>query len=235
MMVLNAPVDGAYWCRAAPVSASALQKHWLLRPGALTDGLRSVGRLHLRVLREARVSASADEAVALGERVGAPLWVREVLMTIDGTAVVAARSLARLAATHGVWQGMRRLRTRPLADMLYHDRRIIRSRFAVARLQRPLAFYATLRRIKPDCDSSGRLLARRSVFWRDGQPLLVAECFLPDFWRLLDQSLACSSILTAKLALCLHRIQSRVGWLPGRARTGGQFAQLGQGSEALIA
>jgi len=187
MMVLNTPVDGACWRSRAPVSATPLQKHWLLRPGALTDGLRSVGGLHLRVLREARVSASADEAAALGVTVGAPVWVREVLMAIDGTAVVAARSLAQLTATYGVWQGMRRLRARPLADMLYHDRRITRSRFAVARLQRPLAFYATLRRINPDWDVLGGLFARRSVFWRDGQPLLVAECFLPTFWQLLDQ------------------------------------------------
>jgi len=190
MMLLNAPVDGGCWRSGAPLSATPLQKYWLQRPGALTDGLRSVGRLHLRVLREARVSASPDEAAALGVAVGAPVWVREVLMAIDGTAVVAARSLARLAATHGVWQGMRRLRARPLADMLYHDRRITRSRFAVARLQRPLAFYATLRRINPDWDVPGGLLARRSVFWRDGQPLLVAECFLPDFWRLVDQTYA---------------------------------------------
>jgi len=188
MMLLNAPVDGGCWRSGAPLSATPLQKHWLQRPGALTHGLRSVGGLHLRVLREARTSASRDEASALGVTVGAPVWVREVLMSLDGTAVVAARSLARLAATHGVWQGMRRLRARPLADMLYHDRHITRSGFAAARLQRPLAFAATLRRINPASAAQGsRLLARRSVFWRDGQPLLVAECFLPAFWRLLDQ------------------------------------------------
>ena len=31
---------------------------------------------------------------------------------------------------------------------------------------------------------TARVWARRSVFWRMGQPLLVAECFLPGFWTL---------------------------------------------------
>jgi chorismate--pyruvate lyase len=31
---------------------------------------------------------------------------------------------------------------------------------------------------------AARVWARRSVFWRMGQPLLVAECFLPGFWTL---------------------------------------------------
>jgi len=180
----TAPSTARHWRSHAPVSATALQKSWLLRPGALTDALRSVGALQLQVLREARVSVPPDEASALGVTAGAPVWVREVLMTLDGTAVVAARSLTRLATTHGVWQGMRRLRARPLADMLYHDRRIARSPFAMARLQRPLAFDAVLRHLNLGWMERGRLLARRSVFWRDGQPLLVAECFLPDFWRM---------------------------------------------------
>uniref|UniRef100_UPI0028AE0CA6 chorismate lyase n=1 Tax=Achromobacter insolitus TaxID=217204 RepID=UPI0028AE0CA6 len=37
-----------------------------------------------------------------------------------------------------------------------------------------------------DCDG-GRIWARRSVFWRQGQPLLVAECFLPAFWDLVAE------------------------------------------------
>jgi len=184
----TAPSTARHWRSHAPVSATSLQKRWLLRPGALTDGLRQLGALQLQVLREIRASAPPDEASALGVTAGAPVWVREVLMTLDGTAVVAARSLTRLAATHGVWQGMRRLRARPLADMLYHDRRIVRSPFAVARLQRPLAFDAALRHLNPDWLEPGRLLARRSVFVRTGQPLLVAECFLPGFWRLLRSS-----------------------------------------------
>ena len=69
---------------------------------------------------------------------GAPVWIREVLMSVDGVDSVPARSLTPLAASHGAWQGMRRLRT--LADMFYHDRTVIRSPFACRRLARPCPF-----------------------------------------------------------------------------------------------
>jgi len=180
-----APVYTSFWCDAVVPSLSIQQKHWLLRPGALTDGLRRLGRLDLRVIREYSCGAPPDEAAGLHLSARTPVWVREIVMSVDGTDVVAARSLTPLAASHGVWQGIRRLRSRPLADMLYHDHSITRSPFAIARLCAPLAFYAALRR-HPDSETIAphhKLLARRSVFWRYGQPLMVAECFLPSFWN----------------------------------------------------
>jgi chorismate--pyruvate lyase len=103
-------------------------------------------------------------------------------MRLGGQDCVVARSLTPLGSSHGVWQGIRRLRTRPLADMLYHDASIRRSDFEVARLGRRSALFQTVQRnlARP---VTLPLLARRSVFWRSGQPLLVTECFLPEFWR----------------------------------------------------
>jgi len=178
----SAPVYAPFWRSVVPPSLPLLQKHWLLRPGALTDGLRRLGRLDLRVVREYACGAPPDEAVGLRRPARAPVWVREVLMSVDGVDAVAARSLTPRTASHGVWQGIRRLKSRPLADMLYHDRTITRSPFAIARLRTPLAFYTALR--PSDLAQAARpgLLTRRSVFWRDGQPLMVAECFLPGFW-----------------------------------------------------
>src|SRR5690606_39185457 len=82
-----------------------------------------------------------------------------------------------------------RLSTRPLADMLYHDRSIERSAFVCRRLAAPVPFHATARRAQPG--AAGALWARRSAFWRNGQPLLVAECFLPAFWRDVERQPAC--------------------------------------------
>ena len=114
-----------------------------------------------------------------------PIWSREIIMAINGTDSVFARSFTPLQASHGLWQGMRRLQTRPLADMLYHDAQITRSRFFACRLtdQQPLYRSARLF-LGAACPPATKMLARCSVFWRLGQPLLVAECFLPDFWQL---------------------------------------------------
>jgi chorismate--pyruvate lyase len=154
--------------------------------------------MSLRVLAEYPQAARADEAHALRLDRGTPVWVREVMMSIDGLDCVVARSLTPMRASRSTWQGMRRLRTRPLADMLYHDRTVRRSAFECRRLAPGVPFHATARDAVTDPGASpadagtrpaaetphdvGRILARRSVFWRHGQPLLVAEGFLPGFW-----------------------------------------------------
>jgi len=165
-------------------SLPPVQKNWLLRPGALTVGLRGLGTLHLRVTRETATGLMPQEAALLNCPVGSAVWVREVLMSINGCDSVFARSFALLRDTWGVWQGMRRLRSRPLADMLYHDARIVRSPFCVARLGRQDPAYRALLRTLPGIAVPAQaVLARYSIFHRQARPLLVMECFLPAFWQ----------------------------------------------------
>ncbi len=173
------------WLAGPPPLLSRAQRHWLFRPGALTAGLRQLGRVRLEVLAEYAEGARADEACAMRIAAGSPVWVREVLMSIDGVDGVPARSLTPLRASHGPWQGMRRLSTRPLADMLYHDRTVQRSPFACRRLSPEVPFHATAAHVlaaRPGARAD--VWARRSVFWRLGEPLLVAEGFLPAFWEI---------------------------------------------------
>lgn len=193
------------WMTAPAPSASRLQRQWLTHPGALTQGLRTLGVLTLRVLSEKVCRASPDEATRLGLPTGHALWQREVCMSILGVDCVVARSVTPLDASNGRWQAVRRLRNRPLADILYHDRAIVRSDFEFTNVRLgmplyrltppvfaiplppslPLAFAVPpqpLRQITPT--SPTRVCARRSVFVRARQPLLVAEAFLPAFWSI---------------------------------------------------
>ena len=175
------------WRLKPSASLSPTQKYWLMRAGALTTGLRTLGALNLRVLNEYSCGLTRDEARCLKRPLKTPVWVREVAMSIDGIDCVVARSLAPLIASHGVWQGMRRLSSRPLADILYQQRAIVRSAFEVARLNRALPLKRTAegvlgKALNQKQNQNQTLLARRSVFWKHGYPLLVAECFLPEFW-----------------------------------------------------
>ena len=68
---------------------------------------------------------------------------------------------------------------RPLADILYRDPRIARSGFRFGRLRARRADGAWA-----DAAPGEVILARHSVFMRLGQPLLVAEYFLPAFWAI---------------------------------------------------
>ncbi len=177
------------WLTVPSPSFSQQQKYWLFRPGALTAGLRRLGDLQLRVVREQAQGLLASEAWMLQRAPRSPIWLREIVMSIDGTSSIFARSFTPLPASHGLWQGMRRLRTRPLADMLYHNPQITRSRFFVCRLSEQHPLYRSARRLLgKQCPQAHRMVARCSIFWRHGQPLLVAECFLPEFWSLAAES-----------------------------------------------
>src|SRR3546814_18501053 len=97
----------------------------------------------------------------MGLAAASPVWVREILMSVNGVDSVVARSLTPLAASHGTWQGMRRLRTRPLADLLCPDRSIERSAFSCRRLAWPVPFHALSRTVQARPDD-GALWARPS-------------------------------------------------------------------------
>ncbi len=174
------------WYQQAPLKLDPIQRYWLTRPGALTGGLRQLGELHIEVLNESYASLGTDEAVAMQLPIRHPLWLREIIMSIDGTPCVLARSITPIIAARGVWKSIRSLNTRPLADILYNDPRIIRSSFECAPVQAGRQIYHTQERFFPK-QSSRPDYARRSIFYKEGHPLMVTECFLDVFWLLLEQ------------------------------------------------
>lgn len=178
------------WHAFAPPSLTLQQKYWLRRPGALTAGLRQLGHVSLTVIGEYSAGLPDKEAWMLGLVSGTSLHVREIMMSIDGTNSVVARSFTPRDASFSWWRGMRALNRRPLADMLYHNAQITRSRFFVCRVRHGQPLYGAVRRALPGRAPAARdLLARCSVFWRHGTPLLVAECFLPEFWPLAAKAM----------------------------------------------
>ena len=177
---VRASLTGAGWQPIPPATLSAMQKDWLTRGGSLTRHLSSLGAVAVAVVDERVGLGWPDEVSALGVSVRTPLWVREVVLSVDGVAMVAAHSIAPLKASHGIWQAMRSLGTRPLAELLYADRTVERSVLVSRRVtaRHPLhRFAANWSRVAPHA-----LLARRSIFVRAHAPLMVTECMLPALW-----------------------------------------------------
>lgn len=175
------------WQAQLRASYTPLQKYWLHRPGALTAGLRSLGTVELNIVREYSTGLQQDEAWLLALRPPAPAWVREVRMAVDGVLCVIARSFTPLKDSHGLWQGIRKLRQRPLADMLYNDAQIQRSPFLNCRLHTQMPLYRTVQLAHQQhglltTPPAPEVLARCSLFYRQHTPLLVAESFTPEFW-----------------------------------------------------
>lgn len=182
----------------------------MTRGGSLTAHLRALGAVAVRVTRECVALPWADEADALGLAPRAPVWVREVVLSVEGVPFVAAHSVTPRAASVGVWQATRRLRTRPLAELLYSDSSVARSALVSRKVSARHALYRLATREIDDVRPHV-LLARRSVFARHGAPLLVTECMLPPLWaRVAESCEAARSGERVTSASAAHALPSRV-------------------------
>ena len=157
-------------------------RRWLQASGSLSARLAATGQnFSVQVLSQGRQPLTADESRALclgGHREG---YAREVVLRVDGHAMVFARSVTAHAASVGAWRSVRGLGSRPLADVLFKRSGIARATLAYSELKRQSPLQCHVAKSWNAATGSGPdhpgLPARRSVFTRHGAALLVMEVF----------------------------------------------------------
>lgn len=168
------PADVAW--QTKPRAAGAY-RHWLVMEGSLTQRLQSrCANFSVAGVRQRWIRPLPDEGAVLGLRHGQRALVREVWLQCGETPVVFARSVLPCSSLRGAWRKLGSLGARPLGAVLFGDERV--SRY-------PLTF-RKLSGYHPISCSIGQagLWARRSVFVRSGQAILVTEAFLPGVLKL---------------------------------------------------
>ncbi|MEX3583233.1 MAG: chorismate lyase [Burkholderia sp.] len=174
----------AQWRVVPRPGLGAALRDWLTRGGSLTAHLATLGAVSVRVTREAVATPWADELAVLATVLRQACWVREVVLSVDGEPCVAAHSLTPLGASRGVWQAIRWLHTRPLAELLYNDARVSRSALVSQCLIAGHPLHLLAARALPEGELVPHAFAaRRSVFELHGTPLMVSECMLPALWQ----------------------------------------------------
>jgi len=168
------------WSALPTYLVSKEEAFWLFAPGSLTKRLRALGEYTLEVINQAEAIALPHESDLLSLSEGAAIWVREVLMRINGRPCVTARSIASADAVGSTWPELSNRGESPLGNVFFNDRTVVRKPFEWAVLDRadPLSTLSTQFDTK-----SERLLARRSIFVRQKIPVVVSECFLYEFWK----------------------------------------------------
>lgn len=169
-------------------AVSATSRRWLTAPGSLTARLRQLGPVRVQVLKQGHQRLWPQEQAAIHSRCG---HVREVLLWVDQSPAVWARSVTSPRALKGPWRALKGLGTRPLAELLFEHRGVQRDalqhhRFAahgrqMAHLSRAWRL-ATEHSPVESLESKAQEMptwARRSVFTHRGHPLQVMECFAP--------------------------------------------------------
>ncbi|MBI1195186.1 MAG: chorismate lyase [Gammaproteobacteria bacterium] len=172
--------------RVAMPSLAAERADWLLDESSLTRRLRAQagGDFRVRVLGQGRRRLLPEECDLLKIPRRENAIVREVLLCCRGRPWVFARTVIPLATVRGPQWRLTRLRSRPLGEALFTDRRVTRGALTPVHVlpgQR-------LHRIVGPASENQALWGRRSLFWYPGnKPLLVTELFLPQMWRALAE------------------------------------------------
>ncbi len=166
-----------HWLPAGPQDLPPAVRPWLLDSGSLTAHLQqaSGGDFRVQLLHHGWARAHADERAALGLGSREATLVREVLLLCHGEPWVYARSVLPARLLRGRHRHLRTFGARSLGAHLFAGPHTQRDPFEVTQLPAQQLPHAVL-------THPARLLwGRRSRFYLDGEPLLVAEFFLAAF------------------------------------------------------
>jgi chorismate--pyruvate lyase len=193
--------------RPAFVGLSRQLFDWLRVGGSLSAHLRrSLGGLEVQRCFQGKTWRQADDGAFFGRitHVEGPrcprqrLFARDVVLRCQGAPVVMAHSIAPIASLRGSWRGLLGLGSRPLAELLFSDRRVKRLPMQIAKLstRSPLGRkWAAQWKERTGLSAwqapeRTHLWARRSAFVRHGQRLWVTEIF--------DPSMAATALIGAR-------------------------------------
>lgn len=156
-------------------------RDWVLDKGSLTERVQSVcekGCFHIHVLSQHYGLPNEDEAIKLDLPRNEAALLREVYLMCGTRAWVYARSTIPVSTLQGRYHYLAHMGEQPLGAALFADPSIRRGTLEVVRLTRQeiMAGYINLTGIEVE---NLPLWGRRSIFYVDEKPLLVAEYFLP--------------------------------------------------------
>lgn len=144
---------------------------WLFDAGSLTARLKALcpGKFSVVPTRQFYGSPSTIEQKELGLQSQQSVWVREVILQLDGLPVVHARTAIPLTTLTGPEKQLQQLGSRSLGSYLFSQPHLRRGELIASRCQE---------------NSLDLLWSRRSVFYLGDKGLMVSEAFtehLPRF------------------------------------------------------
>lgn len=114
--------------------------------------------------------------MALGTEWYRRVWQREVLLLCDEQPWVYARTVIPVTTLMGSARRLLRLNNRPLGAILFSDATVVRGQLQIFSLDPHHWLY--MQSSKFSLSMPNNLWGRRSLFWMNKRPLLVAEVFL---------------------------------------------------------
>jgi chorismate--pyruvate lyase len=167
----------AQWQSPCSYQLGDALRDWLLDPNSMTARLKRHCQIfHVKVLGqhiEPCQAAEANSAISANEDV----LVREVLLYCDNKAQVFARSLLPLNSLTGAEQQLANIGSQPLGQVLFANKLLKRGNIEVACFDQQSSVGELVQKLA--MPMSQPLWGRRSLFYIQHKPIMVAEVFLP--------------------------------------------------------
>lgn len=166
------------WQNFPPESLNRFVSDWLFEPSSLTSRLqRYCNDFRVEVLGQAIINCPPEEAcdVILADK---PVLAREVVLYCDNLPHVFARSLIPLSSLTGEQAELAKLGTKPLGQVIFNNPSLRRTLIQVGSFSPDTRVGELCRTLS--LKQSHDLWGRRSLFYIDDKPLMVAEVFLPN-------------------------------------------------------
>ena len=154
-------------------------KYWLLDTKSLSYRIRNIAKLEIIPVEIRGSNIFVNEKKIFGNIKSEHLYLREVLIYADKLPIMYARTILPSNYLRGFWHKIKNLNNKPLADIVFERRMIIRSRF---KFKKPSINDNFSKRIKMfDLKNTKILATRQSTFRNKNEKVLLTEVFFNNF------------------------------------------------------
>ena len=157
-------------------------KFWLLDMKSLSYRIRNIAKLEIIPI-ETRVSnIFLHEKKMFGYRKSEHLYLREVLIYADKSPIMYARTVLPSKYLRGFWHKIKKLNNRPLADIVFEKKIIIRSKFKFKKPSNNDNFSKKIKKL--NLKNTKILATRQSTFKNKNEKAVLTEVFFNNFEKL---------------------------------------------------
>ncbi len=170
--------------QALPQPVPSAVQSWMFETHSLTQRLRAQfgNQVAVRILKQYWYKPFITESRLLGLPPHRYTLIREVLLHVQDTPLILARSIIPQQTIAVAHRNLAHLGTRPLGEVI----------FAYPNLQRRALELCTVpldlwqNSCKQTCALPQSLWGRRTIYAIPTQPMLVSEFFMPELFRVAD-------------------------------------------------
>ena len=154
-------------------------KFWLLDVKSLSYRIRNIAKLEIIPVKKNVSNIFHNEKKVFGDIKSEHLYLREVLIYADKLPIMYARTVLPSKYLRGFWHKIKKLNNKPLADIVFEKKMIIRSDF---KFKKPSNNDSFSRKIKIFNLKNTKILAtRQSTFRYKNEKALLTEVFFNNF------------------------------------------------------